>query len=90
MTRPEPPHCVRPGCTRETVYVFEADAYGRLGGQDWKPGDRLHCCRDHGADIYRTVGQTDPAKVADWLRPESDDPPNTWHTPRYWYGRWLL
>lgn len=86
MTGPAAPRCVRPGCDVEPVYVFEADAYGRLGGQDWEPGDRLHCCRDHGYDIWSTVGVTDPAGVADWLRPDADNPPNTWHVP--WPGWW--
>jgi hypothetical protein len=62
----------------------------RFAGRDWQPGDQIHLCPPHGVDVYRTVGATDPSQVAEWLRPDAADPPNTWRPPppRTAYTRW--
>lgn len=70
--------CAAPGCTAEAVTVFTAAANGRLGGQDWRFGDPIRLCAPHAHDVYMTQGVDDPAKVAEWLRPDAADPPNYW------------
>jgi hypothetical protein len=80
MPYTEPPgdHCVAPGCGKRGVAEFTAAADGRLAGRDWHAGDTIAVCADHALDIYRTVGVDDPRRVAEWLRPDAADPPNTW------------
>lgn len=75
--------CIAPGCNQPSGMEFIADAFGRLGGQDWKPGDKIPVCWPHAADIYQTQGATRPSQIAEWLRPDAADPPNTWRGD--WY-----
>jgi hypothetical protein len=74
--------CVAPGCTSAGETVFIADAAGRLAGRDWVPGDVIELCWPHAMDVYHTIGVTDQASVAEWLRPGAADPPNTWNAVR--------
>lgn len=84
MNPTEPPaeHCIAPDCTQRAVMEFTVAEQGRLAGQDWQPGDTIGLCAPHGMDIYAAIGATQPKEVAEWLRPESADPPNTWKPPR--------
>lgn len=75
--------CIAPGCDQPGQMTFIAAASGRLGGRDWTIGDEIPVCWPHANDIYRTQGVTDPAQIAEWLRPDAADPPNTWHGD--WY-----
>ena len=74
--------CVAPHCTADAEPAFTVgDPGGRLAGRDWKPGDVIHLCWPHAMDVYATIGKTDPSQVAEWLRPDAADPPNTWQPP---------
>lgn len=78
--------CVAPGCGAVAALTFIAAQDGRLGGQDWQEGDPIFVCMPHGTDIYKTQGAHDPSMVAEWLRPDAADPPNTWHPARFQVG----
>lgn len=71
--------CVAPGCTGPAEVAFIAAEAGRMAGRDWLFGEEITLCWPHAADVYATQGVTDPADVAEWLRPEAAEPPNTWH-----------
>lgn len=70
--------CIAPACTADAETAFIVDGTGRLAGRDWKPGDVVRLCWPHAMDVYGTTGKTDPSQVAEWLRPDAADPPNTW------------
>lgn len=78
------PECVAPDCPHIYETSFTADEEGRFAGRDWVHGDVIRLCWPHAADVYATQGVADPAKLAEWLRPDAADPPNTWHPERAW------
>lgn len=73
--------CIAPDCTAEAATAFVAAEDGRLAGRDWERGDILHFCIPHAMDVYDTISRIDPSQVAEWLRPDAADPPNTWRAP---------
>jgi hypothetical protein len=90
---PEPrPGCVAPGCVDPGPVVFTVatdplrpppEGGWRFAGRAWQPGDEIRLCRRHAGDVYHTQGAWYPEEVADWLRPDAADPPNTWLGPRH-------
>jgi hypothetical protein len=77
--RMRPPPCITPGCASPAATMFTVnEPGGRLAGRDWVAGDSIELCWPHADDVFNTVGKTDPADVAPWLRPDAADPPNTW------------
>jgi hypothetical protein len=65
------PRCVVPGCDALAPRLFVADEYGRLAGRDWKPGDEIRLCVDHGADVWRAQYIYEIDQLAEWLRPDA-------------------
>jgi hypothetical protein len=59
----------------------------RFAGRGWQPGEDIWLCMAHAHDVYMTIGATSPDQVAEWLRPDAADPPNTWRWNQSPVGR---
>ncbi len=65
------PTCIVPDCTDKGRLTFTAAEHGRLAGREWKPGDEIRVCHNHGHDIYRAAGARGIDQLAEWLRPDA-------------------
>jgi hypothetical protein len=71
LDRASLPFCIAPNCESLAPMLFVADEYGRLGGRDWQPGDRIRLCPPHAHDIYQAQGVYGRDQLAEWLRPDA-------------------
>lgn len=65
------PGCVVPGCHDKGRLTFTAAESGRLAGREWKRGDEIRLCHNHGHDVYCAQGAYGMGNLADWLKPDA-------------------
>jgi hypothetical protein len=83
LDRASLPFCIAPNCDNLAPTLFIADEYGRLGGRDRQPGDRIRVCPQHAHDIYLAQGVYGREQLAEWLRPDAMlDPLDAWSRAR--------
>lgn len=65
------PGCVAPDCTGKGRLTFTAGESGRLAGREWRRGDEIRLCHNHGHDVYRAQGAYGMDQLADWLQADA-------------------